>query len=194
MTQVALLKWSHTRWREESNKISTLIQEKLAEIGVSYLRVRWRWNNEFTRRMGDAKHDGSREGGFMRFSKPLWPAASVAEREETVLHELAHVIVGCHNGVLMRWTARGPRRDIHGPKFQSMLLLLGGTGARTHNVDTSHVKRKQARFGGPCPGCGVEISVSKGVRTKWLRSSQTRRHRCGQPLDTAWMQKQGRTS
>ena len=192
MTQVALLKWTYTQWREETTRINALIKGKLAEIGESNLRVRWSWNDSFTRRMGDAKHDTNRQGGVMRFSKPLWVSASEAERTETVLHELAHVIIGCQHGVLTKWTARGPRRDAHGPKFTSMLIKLGGTGARTHNVNRDHVKRKQARFGGPCPGCGAEITFSKSVRTKWLRGHQTRRHGCGQRLDSTWAATQRR--
>jgi len=193
MTQVALLKWTRAQWREESDRINALIKVKLAESGQSHLRVRWSWNDSFTRRMGDAKFDGDQKGGVMRFSTPLWIAASEAERVETVLHELAHVIIGCQHGVLTKWTRRGPRRDSHGPRFKSMLIRLGGTGARTHNVDRSHVKtRTQARFGGPCPRCGVEVSVSKGVRTKWIRGRQTRRHRCGATLDVAWILAQGR--
>ena len=194
MTRDLLLKWTYLQWQEETDKVNVLIKRKLAEIGKASLKVRWSWNDTFTRRMGDAKHDPDQKGGRMRFSKPLWPAASEGEREETVLHELAHIIVGCQHGILTRWTARGPQRVAHGPRFTSMLILLGGTGARTHKVNRDHVKRKQDRFGGPCPGCGQEVSFSQSVRTKWIRGRQTRRHRCGRTLDSAWAAQQRRAS
>ena len=169
MTQTAV------NWRVEGARIGELIRTKLIEIGRPELKIRWEWNDRFTRRMGDAKSDPSGAGGRVRFSKPLWPVASEAERRETVLHELAHILVDCLHGRQVTFTRRGrPQRVSHGRKFKSMLIRLGGTGARTHSVDTSSVRGRQARFVLECPGCQKAISFSKSVRTKWIRRSQTR--------------------
>lgn len=178
--------WTRQQWREEGARIGALLESKLKEVGQEHLKVRWEWNNKFTRRMGDALPNRDRKGGKIRFSTPLWPAASVEEREETVLHELAHIIVECVHGPRFRWTSSGRKLERHDSIWRSMLIRLGGTGARTHNVDRTHVKRRQSRFGGPCPRCSQLISFSKAVRTKWLRQRQVRRHGCGQTLDVTW--------
>lgn len=189
-----LTKWTGARWRAEKDHIGDLIKAKLVEVGQGHLKVRWKFNAGFTSKMGCARTDTDRRGGEMEFSGPLWPLASEEERDETVLHELAHVIVNCIHGYRMKWTRRGPRVQHHDNIFKSMLIRLGGTGARTHKVDNSQFKRRQARFGGACPGCGATISFSKSVRTKWLRGQQIRQHQCGQQLGWEWAARQGRVT
>lgn len=187
--------WTRAQWQAEGERIGRLIEAKKAEVGMESLRTRWEWNTEFTARMGDCRADRDRKGAKMRFSNPLWPVATEAERDETVLHELAHAIVECDPGPRFSYGRYGRRKhQKHDRIFKAMLIRLGGTGARTHNVDRTHVKRRQARFGGPCPGCQKAITFSKSVRTKWLRGLQVRRHKCGATLDATWARKADRVA
>ncbi len=195
MTQT-LERWTRTQWQAEGERIGALIKAKLAAVGAEGLRVRWEWNDTFTLRMGDCKPDLDRKGARMRFSKPLWLAASPAQRDETVLHELAHAIVECVPGPRFTWDRRGRRKhQKHDRVFKSMLVRLGGTGARTHKVDRSHVRRRQVRFVAPCSGCGKVIDFSKAVKTKWIRYNQVRCCRgCGASLDSTWARTARRAS
>lgn len=47
----------------------------------------------------------------MKFSRPLWPRATTDEQRATVIHEVAHAIVGCKAG--------------HGPVWQAQMRKMG---------------------------------------------------------------------
>lgn len=179
MTTTMTTTMTRAEWAAEKIQIGGLIQRKLCKIGKSHLKIQWSFNTSFTRRMGDAKPDLDRSGGRLRFSTPLWPVASEAERTETVLHELAHILDFAENGRRYNYGRRGRRTvERHGASFKRILISLGGTGDRTHNVNRDHVKRKQARWSFPCPGCQTPISFGKAMRTRWITRGQIRQCRC----------------
>lgn len=99
-------------------------------------RVSVEFNNSFTSRMGDATYRMRR----IRLSAPLWFRASDEERREVVIHELVHLITH----------TLFPRASAHGREWRWLMSLAGGTGSRTHRVDTSGLKRAGATFACKC--------------------------------------------
>ncbi len=61
----------------------------------------------------------------------------------TVAHEVAHVLDYRING---RRRTRSGRRDIHGPAWQAIMVVLGAPVSRCHSYDTSSVKRKSKKY------------------------------------------------
>ena len=153
-------RWPVRWWREEKERIREIIEDAKARVGMEHVSISAEWNTRFTRRMGDASPMLRRT----RYSKPLWPLASPEEREETVRHEVAHVLANIKYGA----------NCAHDRRWQAMHRACGGKKGRTHNVDRGSLGRKQARFAVPCPGCSRVHSVSKSMRTKWIRRLQIR--------------------
>jgi len=164
--------WTRQRWREENERIDSIIERGKARVGLEHVRTSWGWNKRFTRKLGDAMGTTGR----MRFSVPLWPRATEQEREETVLHELAHILVFAQCGVIRQGFGR--QRESHGPNWKAMMRALGANPQRCHTVDRTGLKRTQERYVVPCPGCDRKHSISKSLRTKWVRQRQTRRCKC----------------
>ena len=142
--------------------------------------LRIEWNARFTSRLGDAMYldEGAiaqtafRTGrrsvlgwepmARVRFSIPLWPRASRTERDETVAHEVAHLIT------VARWTAslsaplrfgtlRPPARpSAHGREWQAIMREMGYVPKRCHSVDrTGLARRRKSRrtYALRCPNC-----------------------------------------
>ena len=92
--------------------------------------------------------------------------------ERTVPHELAHLITDrvypeAHHGRGIVRTRRGFRREkreVHGPNWQSVCLVLGMTDiTRCHQYDTTNskvVKSTSRTIPWKCTGCGTEILLS----------------------------------
>jgi len=103
------------------------------------------WNNRFTRRMGDAtvkKIWYPLRKGHIRLSTPLWPRASATEREETIIHEVCHVLAEL---------LAGPSRRVgHGQGWKNLMQRCGVEPKRCHQVDTSGLKRKGKRYPAAC--------------------------------------------
>lgn len=127
-------------------------------------RVSVEFNNGFTSRMGDAMFSTRR----VRLSAPLWGRATVAERRETVIHELAHIVT----------RALFPHASAHGREWKWVMSLSGGSGARTHRVDTSDLKRAGATF-----SCGCRSYTLGSTRVARIRKGAVYTCRtCRKPL------------
>lgn len=157
------------------------------------------WSPRFTSRLGDALftrvfgqraprgahigHTGDLLGrcvARVRFSIPLWPRASKAERDETVAHEVAHLVVAYRHAVaIIEWRARcdeelhaltgdayhramgrqygrGPRRpSAHGAEWRAVMVEMGYTPNRTHNVDRTGLTAHTLY----CHACGESHAV-----------------------------------
>jgi predicted SprT family Zn-dependent metalloprotease len=118
-----------------------------------YLRIEWKG---FTWRMGDARlfKVRGRLTAQVRLSIPLWPRASEEERDQTVAHEVAHLI--------QRWRqrrgdyARAPVASLssHGVAWRSVMRELGYKPDRCHEVPTGAARACAG-------GCGVEVLVHR---------------------------------
>lgn len=105
---------------------------------------------------------------------------------DTVGHEVAHMIDYWVNGVNFYWKGRRRCQDQHGENWKSIMRLLGQDPSRCHNMDTSNaVVRKSTKHIWQC-GCSEHVEMELGPKrhTKMERSPNSayyiRRHkRCG---------------
>lgn len=133
---------------------STMTNEKKTVVQTLVGRVSVEFNNGFTSRLGDATPSLRR----VRLSAPLWARATVAERRETVIHELAHVVT---------WSLF-PRASAHGNEWRWVMALSGGIGARTHSVDRSGLKKAGGTF-----SCGCRVFTMGSTRSARIRKGRT---------------------
>lgn len=130
------------------------------------------FNNRFTSRLGDAKfvQNGTNR---IRLSSPIWPHINDDEREDTIVHEAAHVaspflkLKQLHSrGVRGQVDRFGRERFIptprigHGAEWKRLMRQAGFKPERCHKVDTAALglKRKRYRYAYPC-GCPTPCLV-----------------------------------
>jgi len=140
--------------------------ECLRTLGMENVNITISWARRYTRKMGTAETVGI--GGRVRLSMPLWPNASEAERRNTVVHEVCHILTRVRYGPQID---RGGRRISHGWRWQSLMIACGERPNRTHNVSRVGVVNEYVLI---CPKCGQEIAIGARLRNKWVRSQRTR--------------------
>ena len=142
-----------------ADEITSLIADTLRRVECMGMGpVRWDWSSRFTSRMGDA----NLETNVIRFSRPLWPNASVAERRETVVHE------ACHLATQELFDDAAWDRD-HGPEWRQVMDWAGYPHAEACHL----VSRRGA------------VAIARGVckcRTHEIRLARARRHMAGRAL------------
>ncbi len=113
-----------------TSAIFDLAVRTLAEYGL--LEQGWRaaWDNG--KRRAGACHYGTKT---ISLSRHILPGAPDAEVRETILHEVAHALTPGHN---------------HDGVWRAKLIEMGGTGARTHSMETP-----KGRYEVHCANCGV---------------------------------------
>lgn len=119
-------------------------------------KIRWRFNNRFRARMGDA-HLTKLE---LRFSVPLWGKATPEQKENTVKHEAAHLITFQKYGKVKS----------HGEQWRQVMLRAGQQPTRTHSV-----KSDRKTIDVICTGCKMIISM--GSR-RYARMRNGQRYLC----------------
>lgn len=97
-------------------EVEHVINRTLDKCGYAHKHgiITYEFNMRFTARLGDA------ERNHIRFSFPLWGLCSVEEREDTIIHEVCHVI---------NWwqmLANKKIRKAHGPEWKYLMILAGG--------------------------------------------------------------------
>lgn len=99
--------------------VLTMAREILDDAGMHSWRLAY--TDEVPEWLGVTNHSPF-DGGtpYIAISRP-WLNANPLEAEETVLHELAHAMVG------VDWDAEGEDAH-HGPNFYVALHAIGGTG------------------------------------------------------------------
>lgn len=113
-----------------SSAIFDLAVTTLAQYGL--LEKGWKvaWDNG--KRRAGACHYGTRT---ISLSRHILPLASDEEIRETILHEVAHALTPGHS---------------HDGIWRAKLIEMGGTGARTHKMETP-----KGRYEVVCAKCGV---------------------------------------
>lgn len=113
-----------------SSAIFDLAVTTLAQYGL--LEKGWKvaWDNG--KRRAGACHYGTRT---ISLSRHILPLASDEEIRETILHEIAHALTPGHS---------------HDGVWRAKLIEMGGTGARTHKMETP-----KGRYELICKNCGV---------------------------------------
>ena len=145
-----------------------LVREHEPRLEVA-LSIGWKAN--FTARLGDARFERllgaaslrrrRSKGHFgkcpdlgdilarVRFSSVLWPRADREEQDNTVAHEIAHLVVmyryalhlaGSYGGSAYR-AQRRPKA--HGPEWQAVMRSMGYEPRRTHSIDRTGLEKKR---------------------------------------------------
>lgn len=134
-------------------------------------RIRVEWNDRFTARMGDANYSKMR----MRLSTPLFIRAFAEEQENTVVHEMCHIIA-------LHKFGRGIKS--HGGEWQACMIIAGYEPTRCHDVDTTGLTKTRKTFPTVC-GCDKLHLVTQKVWLKIAQGSKYTCRRCKQWLQLA---------
>lgn len=116
------------------------------------------WNPRFTSRLGDACYDPKGRKTRVRFSIPLWPRASEADRYQTVVHEISHLVTNHEAALDGRM-----RPSSHGSEWQAVMRRAGVSPDRCHAVDTSDLKKSRRTASASC-ACTVHAVTPAMVR------------------------------
>jgi len=120
-------------------------------------KIRFSFNNRFTRRMGDANYYSNR----IRLSKPLWKRATPEQRRETIIHEACHLIARHKHG---------PQIKAHGREWKAAMRRAGFKPIRCHSVDTSGLREgTQNAF---CMDCKKRYILGKTRIKRHIRAIQ----------------------
>jgi SprT protein len=150
-------------------EITDLIRSTLVQVAHEDLEIHWRWSSRFTSRMGDANY----RTGELRFSRPLWPVASLDERRETIVHEVCHLVTYAEFGI-DGWRAS------HGREWREVMSWAGYPDAKPyHAVPRYGVVSSIARAFCSCRT--HEVSLTRAKRHVKGRTTLTC-DRCDQPL------------
>jgi predicted SprT family Zn-dependent metalloprotease len=141
-----------------------------ADHDVREVRITSEFNGRFSRRLGDACYRRHLLRGECRYSRPLWPFADAAERRETVIHEVCHV--------LAFHIFNGQGIKAHGAEWKLVMRLAGANGARCHYVPL-HVARKAITY--RCSGCGKVDTFTVKTLKRMLNMATIEgiTHNCG---------------
>jgi SprT protein len=124
--------------------------EALREHGLTKQGWTFQWDHA-VRRFGYCRFDTQR----ITISRHLAALNTLAEAENTILHEVAHALVGHGAG--------------HGPRWVAQAQAIGCTGTRCYSV---HVSEPPEKWIGTCPGC-------RAVVARKIRRPRSRRVACG---------------
>lgn len=131
-----------------------------------------RWNRRLRTSMGRAKcrlDKGRWVPVAVEFNPRLWARATPAERRETVIHEVAHIIAN----------VRHQQSCGHDARWQAVMVELGGSLERCHKVEASDMRL--ARIEKACPsGCGWTMHRSRAGWTRLRKKTRTHRFTCPQ--------------
>ena len=98
----------------------------------------------------------------------------------TTPHELAH---WAEHKIYGEWERFGVRqkRSVHGSRWKAIMAVLGADDARTHNMDTSHVKKKtKKKYHYVCEGrCGKDLTLSSVAHNRIVRGTHRYSCNCG---------------
>lgn len=101
--------------------------------------------------------------------------------DNTVPHEVAHILDKDVNGIQYTYTFGRRKRSSHGPTWKAMMRVLGVSPDRTHNYDVSRakVKKNTSRESHvwTCRTCGTKMSLGpkrhmkmlSGMTKYWMR-------------------------
>lgn len=92
--------------------------------------------------------------GWIRLSIHMIPTMEEAEVKDTILHEIAHALVGCHQGHNWIWRQKA--------------IEIGCNGERTTKLDV--VNQIRYKYKAECPCCGNVTGMSrKPKRNYWCK-------------------------
>lgn len=120
-------------------------------------RVNIEFNHRFTRKMGQAKGNNRLGLYTVRLSVPLFMRATEEDRENTIIHEVAHIITF----ILY------PKATPHGREWQMVHRKLGKEPSRCHTIDRTGLSRKVATV-----KCKCKCRVWEVTKTLYTRRTK----------------------
>lgn len=108
----------------------------------------------------------------------------------TVPHEIAHLACDqlypdAHKGSLtfqLDGRIRRNKREIHGPRWRSIMAVLGADDSRCHNYDVSNARVKRSRSTSvmyKCSKCGIQMPVGAKSHARAQQGSVFWHRGCG---------------
>ena len=119
--------------RSHLASIARCATDALHANGLAQKNWIFEWDNA-VRRFGHCRYMSRR----ITLSKPLCAINTFTKAKDTILHEIAHALVGRGIG--------------HGPRWVTQAQALGCTGDRCYDSTVTEPPRK---FVGTCPDCGM---------------------------------------
>jgi SprT protein len=147
MSQTAIIN------RTGDSQIETWAHHALSVLECDIRAVIIEWNSRFTRRMGDACIKNG--VGVVRLSRPLWSRATDADHQQTVVHELCHVVQRHKYG----------RHDApHGRIWQHYMRKCGFEPRRCHSVKRDDLRRQTRKYAARCACQTHEVGAVRARR------------------------------
>ena len=171
---------------QETERAKALILKKLADVNKPGVFVAIRWSARYIAKMGSAQLTSrERQEGRITLSKALWPEASPEQRDETIVHELAHILDALTKTpkpirLTTDFRVKRKRRVFHGPSWKAWMARLGYPRASvTHDVgaQAAHARRR-AKRSATRGGNGWSVSCNRcasSVRMGPLQFKKARR-------------------
>ena len=159
-------------------EILAVVKETCEKCGCSEIAEKFlvEFKGNFTSRMGDASTIGGKANNFkfgiIRFSTPIWKLATDAEKLQTIIHEVCHVIATYKYGYM---------KKAHGWEWQQIMLSAGVLPERCHKVDVAALKKKKTEYRVLC-GCEKGCRISQTILNRLGNGAIYRCRRCGVTL------------
>lgn len=148
--------------------------DALEMLGHPDLNVCIEFNKRFTSKMGDACYM-TPVGPRIRLSAPMWPLIPAAERRDTVIHEVCHIVVA-HEA---KGKIGKKRPKSHGIEWKSKMRACGLEPRRCHEFDTSKAPGSRRKKKIYC-ACDDPHSVTANMYNKVLAGARRRCKKCRQ--------------
>lgn len=158
-------------------QVNQKVNECLAKLEMHYGRTFPRPVNRFdlhsSRKIGEA-HAGKNK---LRWNPACLIGNPKAYLNEVVPHEVAHLVAYYLNGNRQLTKYKGGRivSDAHGPKWKSVMRVLGVRAASTTSAFSgilSDKKRTMNRYEYVCKGCGADVNLSARAHGKLLQNPE----------------------
>jgi len=170
----------------EFNNAAQIIHECLHKWNCPELvsKVNIDFNLRFRSRAGDGLWNNRTGTGRVRFSVPIWPHMTEADRRNTIIHEIAHVVVYYKHFEQKKKSPWIGKPKPHGIRWKMLMWEMGEDADRCHNVDTVKlgISKRRKRYEAKCSCMTHRFgpTVAKRIRTG---AKHYRCNRCKNPID-----------
>lgn len=161
---------------EEKQRVRALCEEYLKALGAPELipQLTIEWNSRFTSRMGDAsytptlaKYGEVFSPATVRFSSVLWGRVDRQHNDNTVAHEICHIVDQYRTYDRMMSTSRRySKYKPHGASWKALMLSLGANPRRCHQAKNDDLVKKSKRISAYCACQEHMITKNRAGRMK----------------------------
>ena len=145
------------RIRREANAIRSKCMEMCPQYADTLKRIVFQVSHRMTNHAGYARYrDMSVKLSAAFYSNP---GNFEEDLENTVTHEMAHLVVGPANG-----------GRPHGPQWRMVHRAMGGDGKCTHSLELAEGYKRKPRQMVPCPVCGENMNMGPTQMRRHIES------------------------